>query len=77
MSLPHVPELLLILVIVLLIFGAGKLPSVAGSMGQAIRDFRRNVQPDQEAGQPPAAGRGRRDRRPPPLRTELTPNTAH
>ena len=53
MSLPHVPELLLILVIVLLIFGAGKLPSVAGSMGQAIRDFRRNVQPDQEAGQPP------------------------
>ena len=44
MTLPHVPELLLILVIVMLIFGAGKLPGVAGSMGQAIRDFRKNVQ---------------------------------
>ncbi len=51
MTLPHVPELLLILVIILLIFGAGKLPGVAGSMGQAIRDFRRNVQPDQASGQ--------------------------
>ena len=46
MTLPHVPELLLILVIVMLIFGAGKLPGVAGSMGQAIRDFRKNVQTD-------------------------------
>ncbi|MDA1096867.1 MAG: twin-arginine translocase TatA/TatE family subunit [Chloroflexi bacterium] len=44
MSLPHVPELLVILVIVLLIFGAGRLPEVAGSMGKAIREFRRNSQ---------------------------------
>jgi sec-independent protein translocase protein TatA len=51
MTLPHVPELLLILVIVLLIFGAGKLPNVAGSMGQAIRDFRKNVQPEDESTQ--------------------------
>ena len=51
MTLPHVPELLLILVIVLLIFGAGKLPGVAGSMGQAIKDFRKNVQADQDTGQ--------------------------
>ena len=46
MSLPHVPELLVILVIVLLIFGAGRLPEVAGSMGKAIREFRRNSQSD-------------------------------
>ena len=56
MTLPHVPELLLILVIVLLIFGAGKLPNVAGSMGQAIRDFRKNVQPEEDARPSDSAG---------------------
>lgn len=44
MSIPHVPELLIIFVIVLLIFGAGKLPDVAGSMGKSIKEFRRGVQ---------------------------------
>ena len=33
-------ELLVILVIVLLIFGAGKLPQVGDAMGRAIRNFR-------------------------------------
>lgn len=46
MSIPHIPELLIILVIVLLIFGAGKLPDVAGSMGKSIKEFRRGVQTD-------------------------------
>ena len=35
------PELLIILVAGLLIFGPGKLPEVAGQMGRAVRDFRR------------------------------------
>ena len=33
-------ELLLILVIVLIIFGAGKLPQVLGSLGKGVREFR-------------------------------------
>jgi sec-independent protein translocase protein TatA len=33
-------ELVLILVIVFIIFGAGKLPQIFGSMGKAIRSFR-------------------------------------
>jgi len=33
-------ELIIILVIVLLIFGAGKLATVGGSLGKGIRDFR-------------------------------------
>ncbi len=33
-------ELLVILVIVLLIFGAGKLPQVEDSLGKAIRNFK-------------------------------------
>jgi sec-independent protein translocase protein TatA len=34
------PELLVILVIALVIFGAGKLPQVGENMGKAIRNFR-------------------------------------
>ncbi len=34
------PELIIILVIVVLIFGAGKLPEVGGALGKGIREFR-------------------------------------
>jgi sec-independent protein translocase protein TatA len=38
------PELLVILVIVLLIFGAGKLPEIGAGLGKAIRGFKKGVQ---------------------------------
>ena len=38
-----VPELIIILVIVLLIFGAGKLPEVGNSLGKAIKGFKTAV----------------------------------
>ncbi|HOM83769.1 MAG TPA: twin-arginine translocase TatA/TatE family subunit [Armatimonadota bacterium] len=38
------PELVVLLVIVLLLFGPKKLPDFAKSMGQAIREFRRASQ---------------------------------
>jgi sec-independent protein translocase protein TatA len=34
------PELVIILVIILLIFGAGKLPELGGSLGKAIKGFK-------------------------------------
>ena len=34
------PELLIILVIILIIFGAGKLPEIGSGMGKAIRNFK-------------------------------------
>ncbi len=34
------PELLIILVIVIVIFGAGKLPEIGGALGKGIREFR-------------------------------------
>ena len=34
-------ELIIILVIVLVIFGAGKLPEVGGALGKGIRNFKR------------------------------------
>jgi len=39
-----VPELLIILVIVLFIFGVGKLPQIGGALGQGIREFREGTQ---------------------------------
>ena len=35
------PELIIILVIILIIFGAGKLPEIGGGVGKAISNFRR------------------------------------
>jgi TatA/E family protein of Tat protein translocase len=40
MSLPGGPELIIILVILLLLFGARKLPELARSMGQASKEFK-------------------------------------
>jgi sec-independent protein translocase protein TatA len=34
-------ELIIVLVIVLLLFGAKKLPDLAGSMGKSIKEFRK------------------------------------
>lgn len=37
------PELLIILVIILLLFGATRLPRLAGSMGKAVKEFRKGT----------------------------------
>ena len=41
-------ELLIILVIVLVIFGAGKLPSVGKSLGEGIRGFKEGMKDKDE-----------------------------
>ena len=41
---PGAPELLIILVIALLIFGSNRLPKLARSLGQASREFRAGTQ---------------------------------
>ena len=41
-------ELIIILVIVVLIFGAGKLAHVGGALGTSIREFRRATTDDPE-----------------------------
>ena len=35
------PELIIILIIILIIFGAGKLPEIGGGIGKGIRNFRK------------------------------------
>ena len=51
------PELLVIFVIVLLIFGPKKLPDLARGIGQAIRGFKAGVKDDDQADstKPPAS----------------------
>lgn len=40
---PGMGELLIILLIVLLIFGAGKLPAIGDALGRSIKNFRRSA----------------------------------
>jgi sec-independent protein translocase protein TatA len=37
------PELLIIMVVILLLFGAKRIPEIAGSMGKGIREFKKNI----------------------------------
>ncbi len=43
-----VPELLLIFLIVIIIFGAGKLPQLGKGLGEGIRNFKDSVKSGQE-----------------------------
>jgi len=42
------PELLVILVIILIIFGAGKLPQIGEGLGKGIRNFRKATSKEPE-----------------------------
>jgi len=44
--LPHIGpmELIIILTIVIIVFGVGRLPEVGGALGKAIREFRQSSQ---------------------------------
>jgi sec-independent protein translocase protein TatA len=37
----HLPELIIVLVVVLIIWGPGKIPDVAAAAGRGIREFRK------------------------------------
>jgi sec-independent protein translocase protein TatA len=78
-------ELLLILIIVLIIFGAGKIPQLGEGLGKAIKGFKKSVNepdaidvtasgseppPDQQAAQIPQSGQSVA---PPPQQTGAAP----
>jgi sec-independent protein translocase protein TatA len=58
-------KLLLILVVVLLLFGARRLPEIGASLGKGIREFKRSVS---ELGDPPPGSN--EDRPPAPRQVE-------
>lgn len=43
-----VPELMVILVIALVIFGPSKLPQIGSGLGKAIRDFKKGVSSNED-----------------------------
>lgn len=49
-----VPELLIILVIILIIFGVGKLPEIGSALGKGIKNFKKSVTDQNETTNPPA-----------------------
>ena len=51
----HLPELIIVLVLVLLIFGAKSLPGLAKGMGQSISEFRKATKDDEAAKEPEKA----------------------
>ncbi len=54
MGVPGVPELLIIMVIVAMLFGVGKLPEVFGAVGKGIREFRKESSGEEPPAQPEA-----------------------
>ena len=48
MGVPSMPELLVILAIVVLLFGAKKIPELAKGMGAGIRNFKKAMNEDEE-----------------------------
>jgi len=54
MGMPSMPELLIILAIVVLLFGAKKIPDLAKGLGKGIKDFKKAVKDDDEADAKPA-----------------------
>ena len=43
-----ISHLIVVLVIILVLFGAGKLPNVMGDIGKGIRNFRKNIKDEGE-----------------------------
>jgi sec-independent protein translocase protein TatA len=46
------PELIIILLIILVIFGAGKLSRLGGDLGQGIKNFRKAMKEPEETDKP-------------------------
>ncbi|MRR16096.1 MAG: twin-arginine translocase TatA/TatE family subunit [Deltaproteobacteria bacterium] len=49
-----VPELLIILVIILIIFGVGKLPEIGSALGKGIKNFKKSVSNENDSSTTPA-----------------------
>jgi sec-independent protein translocase protein TatA len=47
------PELIIILIIILIIFGAGKLPQIGSGLGKGIKNFKKATQEPPEELAPP------------------------
>jgi sec-independent protein translocase protein TatA len=44
----RLPELILILAVIILLFGAQRLPEIGAALGKAIREFKKNLRETEE-----------------------------
>ena len=51
------PELLLLFLIILVVFGAGKIPQIGSGLGKGIRNFRKAVKGEEGDETPPPPGK--------------------
>jgi sec-independent protein translocase protein TatA len=58
------PELLVILVIILIIFGAGKLPEIGSALGRGIKNFKKATHEPNEIDVTPTDGKTTEEKKP-------------
>lgn len=69
-------ELLLIGLVILLFFGAKRIPEIAGSFGKGIKEFKKNMNDAQRAITEPEGGNERLSAPPPPAASTTTTEEA-
>lgn len=45
---PSLPQLLIVLVVVVLLFGAKRIPEIAGSIGKGIKEFKKAIRDEDD-----------------------------
>ena len=63
-------QVLLILLIVLIFFGAGKLPRVMGDLAKGIKSFKAGLKDDESTPSPPPIATPRADAAPPEVKRD-------
>ena len=58
LSLPH---LLVVLLVVLLLFGAGKVPSIAENLAKGIKSFKKGLKDDDQTSTPRLSDQNKKD----------------
>ena len=53
---PSAPHIIILLVVVLLLFGAGRMPGAAKALGQSMHIFKKSIHGEDENGQPLSPG---------------------
>ncbi len=59
-------ELIIILIVVVLVFGANKIPALGDGLGKAIRNFKKGVKEDPAIDVTPKAPESSEGKKPPP-----------
>jgi sec-independent protein translocase protein TatA len=64
-------EMLFVAAVLLLLFGAKRLPELGSGLGKGIREFKRSIKDGNDQVEPPAAGENRIQE--PPARAQVPP----